>query len=56
MVDFALKTETLPRLTASGLNAALSLTAPPGDYRIRLVVQDADGKMASLNRSMTIPR
>ena len=56
VVDFALKNETLPRLTASGLNAALSLTAPPGPYRVRLVVQDADGKMASLNQTVEIPK
>jgi VWFA-related protein len=56
VVDFALKNETLPRLMASGLNASLSLAAPPGSYRVRVVVQDADGKMASLNRSLEIPR
>ena len=56
VVDFALKNETLPRLMASGLNASVSLAAPPGPYRVRVVVQDADGKMASLNRSMEIPR
>lgn len=56
VVDFALKDETLPRLTASGLNASLSLAAPPGPYRVRLVVQDADGKMASLNQTMEIPK
>jgi len=56
VVDFALKNETLPRLMASGLSAALSLTAPPGSYRVRVVVQDADGKMASLNQSMEIPK
>jgi hypothetical protein len=56
VVDFALRNETLPRLLASGLSAALALTAPPGSYRVRVVVQDADGKMASLNRSMEIPK
>jgi VWFA-related protein len=56
VVDFALKNETLPRLTASGLNASLSLTALPGPYRVRLVVQDADGKMASLNQTVEIPK
>jgi VWFA-related protein len=56
VVDFALQDETLPRLMASGLKASLSLAAPPGLYRVRVVVQDADGKMASLNRSMEIPK
>jgi len=56
VVDFALKSETLPRLMASGLNASLSLAAPPGPYRVRVVVQDADGRMASLNQSAEIPR
>jgi hypothetical protein len=55
-VDFALRNETLPRLLAAGLSASLALTAPPGSYRVRVVVQDADGKMASLNQSMEIPK
>jgi VWFA-related protein len=56
VVDFALRNETLPRLLAAGLSASLALTAPPGSYRVRVVVQDADGKMASLNQSMEIPK
>jgi VWFA-related protein len=56
MVDFTLKDETLPRLVASGLNASLSLAAPPGPYRVRVVVQDADGKMASLNQTVEMPK
>ncbi len=56
VVDFALKKETLPRLTASGLNASLSLAAPPGAYRVRVVVEDAYGKMGSLNQTIEVPK
>jgi VWFA-related protein len=56
VVEFALRNETLPRLTASGLNGALSLGAPPGSYRVRVVVEDAEGKLASLNQTIEIPK
>jgi VWFA-related protein len=56
IVDFALKNETLPRLIASGLSGSLSLAAPSGPYRVRVVVQDAYGKMGSLNQTIEIPR
>jgi VWFA-related protein len=55
-MDLALKDETLRRLTASGVNAGLSFTAPPGAYQVRVVVQDADGKIAAQNQAVEIPR
>jgi len=55
-MDFALKQDTFARLTASGVNAGLTLTAPPGSYRARVVVEDADGKLASLNQAVEIPQ
>jgi VWFA-related protein len=55
-MDLALKDETLARLTASGVNARLTFAPPPGPYRVRLVVQDADGKLASLNQTVEIPK
>lgn len=55
-MDFALKDATLARLTASGVNAGLNLPAPPGPYRVRVVVQDADGKLAALNQTVEIPK
>ena len=55
-MDFALKDETFTRLTASGVNAGLTLAAPPGSYRVRVVVADAEGKMAALNQTVEIPK
>ena len=56
IVEFTLKDETLPRLTAQGFGATLSLAAPPGSYRARVVVQDADGKLASFDQTVEIPK
>jgi VWFA-related protein len=56
VMEFALKKETLARLTASGVNATLTLGAPPGPYRVRVVVQEATGKMAALHQVVEIPR
>ncbi len=56
MVEFALRNETMPRLAASGLNGALSLGAAPGLYRVRVVVEDAQGKLAALNQTIEIPK
>ena len=55
-MDLALKDDTLARLTASGLNAGLTFTAPPGPYTLRVVVQDAEGKMAAQNQAVEIPK
>jgi VWFA-related protein len=55
-MDLALKPDTLTRLTASGVNAALTLEAPAGPYRVRVVVQEAEGKMAALNQTVEIPK
>jgi VWFA-related protein len=54
-MDFALKDDTLKRLTASGVNAGLTLAAAPGSYHVRVVVQDADGKLATINQSVEVP-
>jgi VWFA-related protein len=55
-MELALKDDTLARLTASGVNAGLTFAAPAGPYTIRVVVQDADGKMASQNQTVEIPK
>ena len=55
-MDFALKQDTMTRLAASGVNAALTLGAAPGSYRVRVVVQDADGKLAAVNQTVEIPK
>jgi hypothetical protein len=51
-MDLAFKQENLARMQASGVNAGLTLSAPPGPYRVRVVVQDADGKIAALTQSV----
>jgi hypothetical protein len=52
-MDFALTDARYARLTASGINAALDLDAPPGKYRLRAVVAEAiGGKMASANAAV----
>ncbi len=56
MMDLALKEESLMRLTASGINGALVLSAPPGAYRVRVVVQDASGRMAAVNQTVELPK
>ncbi len=55
-MDFALKPETFATLTAKGVNATLQLGAPPGSYRVRVVVREAGGKMAALNQVLEIPK
>ena len=54
-MDLALKDDTLARLTASGVNAGLTFAAPAGPYRVRVVVQDAEGKMAAQNQTVEMP-
>lgn len=51
-MDLALKDDSLARLTGSGVNAGLKLAAPPGAYKLRVVVQDAEGRMASQDRNV----
>ena len=55
-MDLSLKKETLAKLTASGVSAGLRLSAPPGRYLARVVVRDAEGKMASLNGAVEISK
>jgi hypothetical protein len=55
-MDLALKQENLARMQSRGVNAELTLSAPPGPYRVRIVVQDAEGKMAALSQRVEIPK
>lgn len=55
-MDLALTEETITRLTASGVNATLGLSAPPGPYRVRVVVKEANGRMAALNQTVELPK
>ena len=40
-MQFALKLESFERLSKSGINGGMSLAAPPGVYRLRVVVEEA---------------
>ena len=53
-MDLALKPESLARMQASGVNATLTLSAPAGPYRVRIVVQEAEGKIAALSQTVDI--
>jgi hypothetical protein len=54
-MDLELTEAAFARLTQTGVNARLSLEAPPGTYRLREVVQEAvEGKMAASNRDVRI--
>lgn len=54
-MDLDLTQATFERLTKTGMNARLSLEAPPGTYQLREVVQEAvGGKMAASNRNVHI--
>ena len=56
LMDLALTEETIARLTASGINATLGLSAPPGPYRVRVVVQESNGRMAALSQRVELPK
>jgi len=45
-IDLALKDESMARLKNDGINASMTLGALPGHYRVRVVVEEAGGKMA----------
>jgi hypothetical protein len=55
-MDFALKDDTLTRLRTSGVNATMGLNAPPGGYMVRVIVQDAEGRMAAQNQTVMISK
>jgi VWFA-related protein len=55
VMDLRLKTETMAGISAQGLDAKLSLQAPPGNYRLRQVVQEVgDGRITTINRNIQI--
>jgi hypothetical protein len=56
VMDLALTEETITRLTASGVNATLALSAQPGPYSVRLVVQESNGRMAALSQRVELPK
>ena len=55
-MDLELTDATFAGMAASGLNANLSLAAPPGTYRLREVVQESvDGRIATTLQTVEIP-
>jgi hypothetical protein len=55
IMDLRLKKDTLDIISTQGLDAKLSMQAPPGNYRLRQVVEETgDGRMAAMSRSVVI--
>jgi len=54
-MQLALKPETFERFSKAGLGGTMTLEAPPGAYRLRVVVEEAmRGKMSATGRSVQI--
>ncbi|SPE40498.1 conserved hypothetical protein [Candidatus Sulfopaludibacter sp. SbA3] len=55
-MELALTDATFARMALSGLNANLSVEAPPGTYRLREVIQEAlDGRITTSLQTVRIP-
>jgi VWFA-related protein len=55
VMDLALKKESFERLSKSGITGSMSLQAPAGAYRLRIVVQEAvSGKMSATSKEVHI--
>jgi VWFA-related protein len=55
-MTLALKQESFDRLSKSGINGVMQLEAPPGAYRLRMVVQEAvHGAMTATSKDLRIP-
>jgi hypothetical protein len=54
-LDLALKDSSLAELSKEGVNATLTLSAPAGSYRVRMVVEEQDGKLTASNAQVRIP-
>jgi hypothetical protein len=54
-LELTLKPDTVERIAASGLNLRFPLSAPPGKYTLRAVVQEAlEGKMGTASRPVEL--
>lgn len=54
-MDLALKPESFERFSKSGLIGGMSLEAPPGTYRLRVLVQEAvHGAMSATTKSVQV--
>jgi VWFA-related protein len=54
-LEFALKDASLAELSVQGVNATLTIPAPPGSYRVRTVLEEQGGKVTAANTWMRIP-
>jgi VWFA-related protein len=54
-MDLALKDSTFKKLRKNGLAPAFNLSAPAGQYRLRVVVEDSTGALTEINRNVAIP-
>jgi hypothetical protein len=54
-MDLSLKDSTLTQISSQGVDAKLSLQAPPGNYRLRQVVEEiATGRVTAISRPIVI--
>ncbi len=55
VMDISLKDATLTQISSQGVEAKLSLQAPPGKYRLRQVVEEiATGRVTAISRPVVI--
>ena len=54
-MQFALKPESFERFSESGINGDMALEAPPGAYRLRVVVEEAlRGEISAFTQNVQI--
>ena len=54
-MELALKQESFERFSKSGINGVMSVEAPPGAYRLRVVAQEAiQGQMSAISQNVQI--
>jgi hypothetical protein len=55
-MNLALKPESFDRFSKTGINGVMQLEAPPGTYRLRMVVQEAvHGNISATSKEVQIP-
>lgn len=55
-MELALKQENFERFSKTGISGVMQLDAPPGDYRLRVVVQEAiHGQLSAMSKTVQIP-
>lgn len=55
-IQLALKPDTFARFSKSGIGGAISLEAPPGAYRLRVVVEEAlHGETSTTTQNVQVP-